>query len=497
MATAAPARARPPRRSCRYTEPSSIDFAPPHHIVRISIGLRLFLSVLLAILGVVATAVVLMRENVNRGVGEYALNVELDRLGGLAGTVETNYARDGWTFLPAGAAARRQWPGPGQSGGVATSSSPAPPLAPPGTGPDDPLHRITLLDARGAYLAGRPDSADTSVRRTLYVQGKPIGYLALRQPPRPPDPLARAFLQKLNDNLLAIVLASLALSALAAILLAVNIRKPIGSLARGADALAAGRYDMRLPTQRADELGDLARSFNQLAARLEDAESTRRKWVADTSHELRTPLSVLRAQLEALQDGVRQPDAANIDAMLRQVVALNGLVDQLYTLASSDEGNPGYQFVPLDAWALALDEAQAFGARLAAAGLHLELQEGVHAPPVAGDAGALRQVFANLLENCVRYSAAGGTVRLRGEAVGAVAVIVVEDSAPGVANADLPHLAERFFRVELSRSRATGGAGLGLAVSQRIVADHGGRLSFDHSPLGGLRVTVRLPGTSA
>jgi two-component system sensor histidine kinase BaeS len=467
--------------------------------VRISIGLRLFLSVLLAIFGVVATAVVLIRENVNRGVGEYALNVELGRLDGLAGTVEANYARQGWSFLPAGAAARRQWPGQDQRSGAAPSPPPAPPAppTPPDGGPDNPRRRVTLLDAGGAYLAGRPPGAETSVRRTLYSQGQPIGYLALSQPPRPPDPLARAFLQKLNDNLLTIVLASLALSAIAATLLAANFRKPIGNLARGADALAAGRYDMRLPAQRGDELGDLARSFNQLASRLDDAETTRRKWVADTSHELRTPLSVLRAQLEALQDGVRQPDSANIAAMLRQVLALNGLVDQLYTLAKSDVGEPGYQFAPLDVWALALDEAQAFGDKLAAAQLRLDIGAGTPARLVAGDGGALRQVFANLLENCVRYSAAGGVVHLHGEAIGADAVIVVDDSAPGVADADLPHLAERFFRVEHSRSRATGGAGLGLALCRRIVEDHGGRLTFDHSPLGGLRVTMRLPGMPA
>ena len=480
--------------------------------MRISIGLRLFVSVLLAILGVVATAVVLMRENVTRGVGEYALNVELDRLAGLAGTLEARHAAAGWSFLPADTAARRRWPG-AQAGTAAPAAPPAPPGAsglagppsPPDGGPDNLQRRITLFDATGAYLAGRPPGPETSVRRTLYQAGKPIGYLAVSQPPHPPDPLAQAFLRKLNDNLLTIVLASVALSAIAATLLAANFRQPINRLARGADALAAGRFEVRLPATRGDELGDLARSFNQLAARLDAAEATRRKWVADTSHELRTPLAVLRAQLEAVQDGVRRPDPAHVAAMLRQVLALNGLIDQLYTLARSDIGAPDYQFAPLDLWALAVEQAQAFRDRLGAAGLRLEIDGGgadadADAAMVSGDADALRQVFANLLENCVRYTDAGGALRLHRGAInpaGGQVDIILDDSAPAVAAADLPHLTERFFRVEHSRSRATGGAGLGLAVCRRIVADHGGELAFADSPLGGLRVNVRLPRSGA
>lgn len=470
--------------------------------MRISIGVRLFLSVLLAILGVVATAVMLMRENVTRGVGEYALSVELDRLSGLASTLEARHANAGWTFLPTAATARRQWPAADVNAGTRVPAPPAPPdgarapglPAPPDGGPDSLQRRITLFDADGRYLAGRPPGAEASVRRTLTREGKPIGYLAVSQPPRPPDPLARAFLKKLNDNLLAIVLTSLALSALAASLLAANFRKPINRLAHGADALAAGRFDTRLSTQRGDELGDLARSFNQLAARLDGAEQARRKWVADTSHELRTPVSVLRAQLEAVQDGVRRPDEANVAAMLRQVLALSALIDRLYALARSDVGEPGYTLAPLALWELAADEAQAFADRLAARQLRLALDAGnADGVMVAGDTGALRQVLANLLENCARYTAAGGTVQIHAQADDLHVKLIIDDSAPGVADADLPHLAERFFRTEKSRSRDTGGAGLGLALCRRIVADHGGELAFEHSPLGGLRATVSLP----
>ncbi|MDQ2822098.1 MAG: ATP-binding protein [Pseudomonadota bacterium] len=279
-------------------------------------------------------------------------------------------------------------------------------------------------------------------------------------------------------------------------LLAANFRKPIERLAQGARALADGRFETRLAQDRGDELGDLAASFNLLAARLDAMEEERSQWVADTSHELRTPLSVLRAQLEAIQDGVRTADAATVASMLRQVLSLNALIDDLYALARLDVGVPDYAFAALDLPALVREQVLAFDAKFAAAGLRIDMaDDGVGS--VMGDAQALRRVLANLLENCCRYTAAGGAVRVHCSADARTATLTVDDSAPGVAPADLARLGQRFFRTDASRSRALGGAGLGLALSQRIVAQHGGLLRFGQSPLGGLRVVVSLPKAAA
>jgi two-component system sensor histidine kinase BaeS len=507
--------------------------------VRISIGQRLFLSVLLAILGVVATAIVLMRQNVTRSAGEYALNIELDRLDELSRALATRYARAGWSFLPASAAARRGWivgemarldqardgsvapvapvappaapapvapPAPPQppqppAGGAATAEAwRAPPLPPPVPAPPDAPGiegRVTLLDGAGAYLAGRPPGSEPSARRRIMHGGALAGYLVVSQSPRPADALATAFLAQLSSSLWTIGAASIVLSAIAAMLLAANFRQPIDRLAQGARALADGRFDVRLVQDRGDELGDLAASFNALAARLDAAEGERRKWVADTSHELRTPLSVLRAQLEAIQDGVRAADPATLASMLRQVLSLNTLIDDLYALARLDVGVPDYVFAPVDLAALARDQAQAFAAKFAQAGLRLAIDTLPQGATVLADAEALRQVLANVLENCCRYTASGGVVQLHGSADAAHVTLIVDDSAPGLAPADLARLGQRFFRVDASRSRALGGAGLGLALSQRIVAQHQGTLRFDHAPQGGLRVAVTLPRAPA
>lgn len=506
--------------------------------VKISIGIRLFASVLLATLTVAASGVFLLRQNVLASFGEYAVAIELDRLDELAAALSQQYrSHGGWRFLPPGAE-RRRWiaqelsrlqdarasgaPSPSmldplqraaEPGTVASPPAPPtppappappafplpplPPPQPPGRGEGDMAEhlysRVTLLDAQGRYLAGREPGPLPLARRAIVVDGRPVGFLGIARSHQPSDAMAYAFLSELRASLWMIGAAAVALSALAASLLARHFRRPIDRLARGAGQLAANDFGVRLPEDRSDELGELARHFNTLAERLSQAEAARRQWVADTSHELRTPLAVLRAQLEAIQDGVRSATPATIDAMLRQVLALSKLIDELYALARADVGELDCRCEPVDLWRLATDGAQAFAERVAAAGLTLELQ----APPprtvVLADQDRMRQVLDNLLENSLRYTAPGGRIRLQAQVAGSSFSLVLDDSAPGVPSESLNRLGERFYRVDASRSRAHGGAGLGLALCRRLLDAQGARFAVAHSPLGGLRVTVTAP----
>jgi two-component system sensor histidine kinase BaeS len=310
---------------------------------------------------------------------------------------------------------------------------------------------------------------------------------------RPSDAMALAFLEQLRASLWWILAFAVAFSALAATLLARHFRRPIRALAGGAGMLAEGRFEVRLPAGRSDELGELARHFNTLAQQLERAESARRQWVADTSHELRTPLAVLRAQLEAIQDGVRSAGPDTVDAMLRQVLALNKLIDELYALARADLGALDIRSERLDLCELAARQARAFEDRLQAGGLALEVGPAPPRAMVLADPDRMRQVVDNLLENSLRYTAAGGRVVLSAEANGALLRLHLDDSAPGVPDDALARLAQRFYRVDASRSRAHGGAGLGLALCRRLLEAQGAQLSFAHSPLGGLRATIAMP----
>ena len=511
--------------------------------MRISIGHRLFAAVLLAILAVAATGIWLMRSNVLGSFGEYAARIELDRLDELSRSLARQYSTSkDWGFLPHYAVARREFvvnelrrlemarlavpqvplapsaPGPHAAPvpprePAVLADGPVPPPPPPPAAPVlpplpappvvvaatpapgvAPLElRVTLLSASGHYLAGREDSRGPSARRELVVAGQTVGYLAVARALRPSDAMALAFLDQLKQSLAAIVAISVALSALAATLLARHFRQPVLRLAEGTRALAAGRYDTRLDIDRSDELGELADNFNRLAEKLESAERMRRDWVADTSHELRTPVSVLRAQIEAMIDGVRPASPENLAVLERQVMSLNRLVDELYVLARLDVGELEYRMAPVDAWALFTAEARAFTDKLQAAGLALSLGDAPATSIVQGDAGRLRQVVDNLLENSVRYTASGGEVRATASVDAGRVTLLLDDSAPGVPDEALSRLTERFYRVDASRSRKGGGSGLGLALVERIVQAHGGELAFSHSPLGGLRVAVSLP----
>jgi two-component system sensor histidine kinase BaeS len=513
--------------------------------LRISIGHRLFASVLLAILAVAAGAVFLLRANVLASFGDYAVGIELDRLDELNTDLLRRYrASQGWDFIPAGA--RQGWiagelarlqqaretaaappapaPAPAVSARVAPQSGPvpavpavppappappappvppAPPLPPPRIVPEDgnmavggelPLaRRITLLDANGRYLAGRDPHGLPLARRALELDGRTVGWLGVARGSRPSDAMAYAFLEQLRASLWLIVLGAVAFSALAATLLARHFRRPIRALEQGARQLSAGRFDVQLPENRSDELGELARHFNTLARHLEHAEAARRQWVADTSHELRTPLAVLRAQLEALQDGVRSATPDTVEAMLRQVLALNKLIDELYALARADVGALDCKAVRLDLWRLACDQAAGFEARLRAAGLAFELGPAPPTSTVQADPDRMRQVLDNLFENSLRYTRAGGRVRLQAGVERGQFVLRLDDGAPGVPDEALARLGERFYRVDASRSRAHGGAGLGLALCRRLLEAQGAQLHFEHSPLGGLCAGIRMP----
>jgi len=214
--------------------------------------------------------------------------------------------------------------------------------------------------------------------------------------------------------------------------------------------------------------------------------------MADVSHELRTPIAVLRAGLEALEDGVRPLTREALASLHGEVTALGKLVEDLYQLSLADVGALTYRKERSDVADALEQAAEPFAARYAERRLCLEKQipRGLM---VLADVDRLSQAFRNLLENSARYTDAGGRVRVAARREGGRIAIDFEDSAPGVPGDALPRLFERFYRVEASRSRANGGAGLGLAIVRSVVEAHGGTIEAGASPLGGLRVTISLP----
>lgn len=305
--------------------------------------------------------------------------------------------------------------------------------------------------------------------------------------------LDQAFLAEQARHLWLIGGLALLLAALSALLAARALRDPVRKLVEGIRRLSAGDFAARIDIDRQDELGELASGFNRLARTLERHEASRRQWAADTSHELRTPIAVLRAELEALLDGVRQPDRRTLEALHGQVLSLGKLVEDLNELTRADVGQLQYSMSLVEPGAILLQVAQAYTERFAEAGIAITMPRTTHMATVQGDAERLRQLFVNLLENTLRYTDRGGRVELAVVRSGTEVVIRLEDSAPGVPDEALPHLFDRFYRADASRSRDKGGSGLGLALSKKIVEAHGGTITAEPSALGGLALEVRLP----
>jgi two-component system sensor histidine kinase BaeS len=284
------------------------------------------------------------------------------------------------------------------------------------------------------------------------------------------------------------------LSATFAFPLSKRLSRPVLSFRDTARRLAAGDFGARVPTTGSDELGRLGRDINTLAETLERNEQARRRWVADISHELRTPLAVLRAEIEAVQDGVRPLDRAAVDSLHGDVLRMGRLVDDLYELSMTDLGALSYHKSETEPAEVLEEDLNAFRGRFAAAGLSLRLENRLSGSvTLQADEHRLSQLFRNLLRNSLQYTDKDGGLAVTLAREGGDLIVDFEDTAPGVPEESLPHLFERLFRVEVSRSRDKGGAGLGLAICRNIVEAHGGTIEARPSPQGGLWIRMRFP----
>ncbi|MDM0068914.1 ATP-binding protein [Variovorax sp. J31P207] len=383
------------------------------------------------------------------------------------------------------------------------------PLPPPGAmrdprnRPDSVYRRLSLVDAGDHWIAGARVDPATAARLPLRNGDHVIAVLLLAPLEGLETEADRAFVARQSSFVIWTGIAGFAIALLLSWLLARRWFAPIEALTQGAEQIAQGRLDARVPVRGQDELALLGRTFNDMAERLDGIEASRRAWLADVAHELRTPLAAMRAEIEALQDGVRSFDDKTALRLHRQVMRLGQLVDDLRSSMAERADAPPR--VAVDPLAL-LDEALASTReRFAQRGIAVDAAELAQLstqqrPLLQGDPRRLHLVFMNLLENTLSYTDTGGRLRI-GARIEAGAgserlVLRFDDSAPGVAAAELPRLFERLFRGEASRNRALGGSGLGLAICRATVEAHGGTIEAAPSPLGGLRIVLALPLTT-
>ena len=523
-----------PRPAPSASAPSAVRHASV--LPRLTLSKKVFMAMatLLALLLLIFTTFSIV--GLQRGLGPYVAEIEVRRMDWLAEALQKKYASDGsWEPLRADRSAwmRLQWGEHALSGPFASerrlprwydrrlpadegaAAEGPPPFEPlffrsrspdegPRGGPDAIYQRLGVTDAAGTHVAGARVDPASAARLPLRHLGHTIGYLVLAPTQVLESQADRAFLARQAGFIALTGLAGLALALALSWFVARRWLRPIDALSQGAQDIARGRLDTRVAVRGNDELAMLGQTFNSMAERLDTVETSRRGWLADVAHELRTPLAAMRAEIEALQDGVRQFDDRTALRLHRQVMRLGQLVDDLRSSMREPEPHgphaSGAAFAPIYPLALLAEAVEMMRGRFAQRGLLLdrsELDALVVQPAVDGDAPRLHQVFMNLLENSLGYTDPGGSLRLSAaiEGSGAAARLLIrfDDSAPGPLASEMPRLFDRLFRGEASRSRETGGSGLGLSICRTLVEAHGGAIDASPSPLGGLRILITLP----
>jgi two-component system, OmpR family, sensor histidine kinase BaeS len=366
--------------------------------------------------------------------------------------------------------------------------------------PPFPKHRMELFERIGVFdrddklVWGNEQARLSEQSVQMSVNSAPIGKLKLAAFSAITQQMDKQFVAEQNRNLIFIAALGFVLAVICALAVSHDLLSGIKLLRDATGKLTAGKLSERMPVTRTDELGELASDFNKLAEALEQHEKAHRQFVADTSHELRTPIAILRAQVEALQDGIHSPSGKTLGVLHSEIMGMSRLVDDLYDLAKSDVGQLGYKLVPVDVTAV-LDEAiDAFDERFRGKNITVDktgIDQSSHL--VNADSDRIKQLFRNIMGNSLRYTDSGGTLQVSTQVQNGNLHVYFDDTKPGVEESVLPQIFDRFVRAESSRNRSLGGAGLGLAICKSIIAEHGGSIKAAASALGGLRIEICLP----
>ena len=288
-------------------------------------------------------------------------------------------------------------------------------------------------------------------------------------------------------------LVAIAIALLLTFFLSRHVLAPVKALINATRHFGKGDFSRRVEPKDKGELGELAQSFNAMATDLERNERLRRNMVADVAHELRTPLSNLKGYLEAISDGVVEPDEKTIRSLHEEASTLSRLVDDLQELSLADAGEIKLFKQSTDLIGLIKDTATAMEAKAKARGLVLSTNLPATLPTATVDAHRIKQVLSNLLENAVAHTDKGGKVTVSARQREKEIQVSVADTGEGIPAKDLPLIFERFYRVDRSRTRKTGGSGLGLTIAKRLVEAHGGTIDVQSEPGKGSTFTFTVP----
>ncbi|MDM8532727.1 ATP-binding protein [Anaerolineales bacterium HSG25] len=338
-----------------------------------------------------------------------------------------------------------------------------------------------LTDSRGQVVYDTTDDyvSPTNQQDSFPVEydNQVVGYLWMDGNSAALSPAGELFLRQINIALLQTGLLAGLLGVLLGVFVARTLSAPLGRLATAAKAIAEGDFEQRVPVQGAEELAELAETFNHMATQLQTAEALRRNMVADVAHELRTPLSVIQGNLQAILDDVFPLDKAEIASIHEESLILGRLIADLRELAQAEAGQLSLTLESTDLAALLYQHGNLFKELTNEEQVTLRFDLPADLPHVLADSGRTTQVVHNLLSNALRHTPPHGEIVVQAECSAPDTVRVsVTDSGTGIAEADIPHLFSRFWRADKSRAREHGGSGLGLAISQQLIQHQGGQI---------------------
>jgi len=360
------------------------------------------------------------------------------------------------------------------------------------------VNGTVIADSQGELLGTNyTDSSDSPLEMSLVKEGvkEILGRVYIIPDPEA-EPYVAPFLRlstSINRSLLLGGSVAIAIALLLTFVLSRRMTSPIGALSKAARRLGRGDLSQRVQLQGEGEVAALAHAFNFMAADLEHAEQLRRNLVADVAHELRTPLSNIQGYLEAIRDGVIRPDDTTINSLNEEAALLSRLVNELQELSLAEAGELKLVYQAEDITNLIKQAVTPWQPKVAAKEISLSLDLPDNLPLVNIDWQRVNEVLHNLLENAVAYTRKGGTIGVAAITQGDWVKVSVSDTGEGIPAEDLPHIFERFYRVDKSRARATGGSGLGLTIAKRLVEAHGGKITVQSKLGKGSRFSFTLP----
>jgi len=435
---------------------------PPQRLLQnkpMRLKYQLFITLLIASAILVAMMFVVSSLSFSRGFLGYINNADDQRLAALVPELEQQYANDGsWDNTATDSGVRsvlRSARGENKN----KKSNRKPPIHNGRPRPPPPhariAKRLVLTDANNQVLHGHISKTHEPNWQEITHNNEIVGYVGLNRLTRLEDQFDQAFEREQKKSFALAGLSMVMLSAILAVPLASRIVKPILKVSKTVAEISDGNYAHRISTQRQDEIGELANDINKLGQTLESNRGTRRRHFAEISHELRTPVAVLQAELEALQDGIRDLDSNSVNSLHTETVKLKRLIEDLHTLSLADTGALDYKLQPLD-----LTEVVQ---------MHIN---SLNAKNIGTNQPGILDITISADQNNVSFNWA--------------------DSAPGVATDALSKLFDPLFRGEASRNREHGGSGLGLSIVKKIVDAHSGTCEAVHSEHGGLEVKINF-----